>query len=105
MDNYGCIWKRFEAKDGGSDTEQYALQAGGPGFESPHLHHLTIIKKWTENRPTFCSRAIWESMSELGKNRPLFATTHEMSHHPPDCGSRTLEELIQLTEDPDWKVD
>ena len=24
-----------------------------------------------------------------------------MSHHPPDCGSRTAEELIQQTEDPD----
>ena len=44
MDNYGCIWNRFEAKDGGSDTVQYALHAGGQGFDSPHLHHFSEAK-------------------------------------------------------------
>jgi len=40
MYNYGCTWNSFEAKDRYLDTEQYALHAGGLGFDSPHLHHL-----------------------------------------------------------------
>ena len=40
MDNYGCIWNSFEAKDGWLDTVQYALHAGGQGFDSLHLHHF-----------------------------------------------------------------
>ena len=39
MDNYGCIWNSFEAKDGSSDTEQYVLHAGGHRFESCAAHH------------------------------------------------------------------
>ena len=39
MDNQG-IWNSFEAKDRCLDTVQYALHAGGLGFDSPHLHHL-----------------------------------------------------------------
>lgn len=44
MDNYGCIWNSFEAKDGWLDTVQYALHAGGQGFDSPHLHHFSEAK-------------------------------------------------------------
>ena len=40
MDNYGCTWNSFEAKRRCLDTEEYALHAGGLGFDSPHLHHL-----------------------------------------------------------------
>ena len=40
MDNYGCIWNSFEAKDGCLDTVQYALGAGGREFDSPHPDHV-----------------------------------------------------------------
>ncbi len=39
MDNYGCTWNSFEAKDGCLDTVQYALHAGGQRFESSTAHH------------------------------------------------------------------
>jgi len=39
MDNYGCTWNSFEAKDGYLDTVQYALHAGGHRFESCTAHH------------------------------------------------------------------
>ena len=34
MDNYGCTWNSFEAKDRWLDTVQYALRAGGRAFDS-----------------------------------------------------------------------
>jgi len=43
MDDYGCTWNSFEAKDGCLDTVQYASHAGGQGFDSPHLHHFTRL--------------------------------------------------------------
>ena len=36
----------LEAKDGWLDTVQYALHAGGQGFDSPHLHQqLSRLKR------------------------------------------------------------
>jgi len=40
MDNYGCTWNSFEAKDRWLDTVQYALRAGGRAFDSPHPDHF-----------------------------------------------------------------
>ena len=40
MDNYGCTWNSFEAKDRYLDTVQYALHAGGQRFESSTAHHF-----------------------------------------------------------------
>ena len=41
MYNYGCTGISFEANQVLPDTIQYALHAGGQGFDSPHLHHET----------------------------------------------------------------
>ena len=42
MDNYGCMWNRFEANDRYLDTVQYALHAGARG--SIPLTSTTVIR-------------------------------------------------------------
>ena len=44
MDNYGCAWNWFKAKDGWLDTVEYALHAGGYGFYYHHLHQYFEAK-------------------------------------------------------------
>ena len=69
MDNYGCIWNSFEAKDGWLDTVQYALHAGGQGFDSPHLHHFSEAKFPSLTQLYFLVRLFFLSLE-------LPATTH-----------------------------
>ena len=72
MDNYGCIWNSFEAKDGWLDTVQYALHAGGHRFESCTAHHdynrAVMVDIWglpnerdngTDNSPTRLPYYAW----------------------------------------------
>ena len=43
MDNYGFTWNSFEGEGRWLDTVQYALHAGGQGFDSPHLHQFLYL--------------------------------------------------------------
>ena len=45
MNSYGYTGNNSEANPVASDTVKYALQAGGQGFDSPHLHHVSPMTK------------------------------------------------------------